>query len=150
MNKRYIIIVAIVIVVIAISQCNQNKNTPAASSSKIDTTGFIIPDTSKIPRDKFGDMVRYGRELLVNTALYIGPKGTAGNFTGNKMNCSNCHQDGGTKPFSFNLVMSHDRYPQYRPREAKVLTLAERVNNCVMRPHNGKALPLDSKEMIGF
>jgi len=46
--------------------------------------------------------------------------------------------------------MSHDHYPQYRAREGKVLTLAERVNNCVVRPHNGKPLPLDSKEMIAF
>src|SRR4029079_8630915 len=52
--------------------------------------------------------------------------------------------------YSFNLMASHDNYPQYRAREGKVLTLAERVNNCVMRPHNGKPLPLDSKEMIAF
>jgi thiosulfate dehydrogenase len=95
-------------------------------------------------------MVRYGRDLMMNTAYYIGPNGVSGNYTSNKMNCTNCHQDGGTKPFSFNLVMSHERYPQYRAREGKVLTLAERVNNCVMRPHNGKPLPLDSKEMIAF
>jgi thiosulfate dehydrogenase len=95
-------------------------------------------------------MVRYGRELMMKTAFYIGPNGISGNYTANKMNCTNCHQDGGTKPFSLNLVMSHERYPQYRAREAKVLTLAERVNNCVMRPHNGKPLPLDSKEMIAF
>ena len=107
-------------------------------------------DFSQIPKDKFGEEVKYGRELMINTAFYIGPEGKVGKYLGNKMNCSNCHQDGGTKPFSFNLIPSHDNYPQYRSREGKVLTLAERVNNCIERPHNGISLPLDSREMIAF
>jgi thiosulfate dehydrogenase len=110
----------------------------------------LKPDFSQIPKDKFGDAVRYGRELMLNTALYIGPEGSNGKYLGNKMNCTNCHQEAGTKPFSFNLILSHQQYPQYRPREGKVLTLAERVNNCIERPHNGKPLPLDSKEMTAF
>jgi len=111
---------------------------------------ITIPDTSKIPNDEFGKMVGYGRSLLVNTAYLIGPEGINGRYTLNKMNCSNCHQEAGTKPFSLNLVMSHTRYPQYRAREAKVLTLAERINNCIERPHNGRPLPYDSKEMIAI
>lgn len=103
-----------------------------------------------MPHDKFGDAVRYGRELMINTSYYIGPEGVSGRYLGNKMNCTNCHQEAGTKPYSFNLMASHDNYPQYRPREGRVLTLAERINNCVMRPHNGKPLPLDSREMIAF
>ena len=87
---------------------------------------------------------------MLNTAYYIGPDGVKGKYLGNKMNCTNCHQDAGTKPFSFNLMASHEHYPQYRAREGKVLTLAERVNNCVMRPHNGKPLPLDGEEMVAF
>ena len=107
-------------------------------------------DFSQIPKDKFGEEVKYGRELMINTAYYLGPEGKVGKYLGNKMNCSNCHQDGGTKPFSFNLMLSHDSYPQYRAREGKVLTLAERVNNCIERPHNGKPLPLNGREMVAF
>jgi len=115
------------------------------------STGVILTvDTSTIPNDKFGELVRYGKELMYNTAYYIGPEGVNGRYTRNKMNCTNCHQNGGTKPFSFNLMASHASYPQYRAREGKVLTLAERVNNCVMHPHNGRPLPLDSKEMVAF
>lgn len=110
----------------------------------------VIPDTTLIPNNPYGEMVKYGRALMLNTAYYIGPDGINGHYLGNKMNCTNCHQDAGTKPFSFNLIQSHDHYPQYRAREGKVLSLAERVNNCVTRPHNGKPIPLDSKEMIAF
>jgi thiosulfate dehydrogenase len=121
-----------------------------AKSVVIQDEQYISVDTSLIGGDKFGDAVRYGRELMINTAYYIGPKGTKGSYLGNIMNCTNCHQDAGTKPFSFNLMATHDNYPQYRAREGKILTLAERVNNCVMRPHNGKPLPLDGEEMVAF
>ena len=104
-----------------------------------------------MPKGEYGAAVKYGRELVFHTAYYIGPNGIDGKYTGNKMNCTNCHQDGGLKPFSFNLETSFRNYPQYRAREGKVLSLAERINNCIMHPHLGvKPLPLDSKEMIGF
>lgn len=118
--------------------------------NKKDSSAILVIDTGKIPDDQFGEMVRYGRNLMLNTAYYIGPEGINGHYLGNKMNCTNCHQDAGTKPFSFNLISSHNEYPQYRGREGKVLSLAERVNNCVSRPHNGKPLPLDGKEMLAF
>jgi len=131
--------------------CNEEagSKTPTATvDSAISKLAAI--DTAAIPKDQFGDMVRYGRDLLLNTAYYIGPNGIKGSYLGNKMNCTNCHQDAGTKLYSFNLVPANGNYPQYRARENKVLTLAERVNNCVMRPHSGKPLPLDSPEMVAI
>jgi thiosulfate dehydrogenase len=107
-------------------------------------------DLSAIPPGKFGEEVKYGRELMLHTAYLIGPDGIKGKYLGNKMNCTNCHQEAGTKAFSFNLMLSHQQYPQYRAREGKVLTLAERINNCIARPHNGKPLPLDSREMVAL
>lgn len=111
---------------------------------------LVLVDTTEIPHDGFGDAVRYGMALMYNTAYYIGPDGVNGHYTRNKMSCTNCHQQAGTKPFSFNLITSHSSYPQYRAREGRVLDLAARVNNCIEHPHNGRPLPLDSKEMIGL
>jgi thiosulfate dehydrogenase len=108
------------------------------------------PDTSTIPHDEFGDMVRYGRALILNTAYYLGPNGIVSKNLGNKMNCTNCHLDAGTRAYGLNFFSSHARYPQYRARENRILTLAERVNNCIERPHNGIPIPLDSKEMIAI
>lgn len=110
----------------------------------------LTPGMEQIPADGFGAAVRYGRELMINTALYIGPEGIRGRYLGNRMNCTNCHQDAGTKAYSFNLMLSHEQYPQYRAREGKVLTLADRINNCIERPHNGRPLPVDSKEMVAL
>ena len=117
----------------------------------VDSSGnFLPPDTATIPHDEFGEMVRYGRELMVRTAYYLGPNGTKGHYLGNKMNCTNCHLDAGTRPYGFNFFSTHARYPQYRGREDQILTLPQRVNNCIERPHNGVPMPLDSKEMVAM
>jgi thiosulfate dehydrogenase len=139
MKKKYLLMIAGLTLLGCCLLAGANK--PAA---------LARVDLLKIPNDKFGEAVRYGRELMLNTAYYIGPDGVNGKYLGNKMNCTNCHQDAGTKAASFNLMASQQNYPQYRAREGRVLSLAERVNNCVMHPHNGKPLPLDSREMIAF
>ncbi|MBO9591954.1 MAG: c-type cytochrome [Niabella sp.] len=131
--------------------CNEGgvkKPTPQADAAGTENPFYV--DTAKIPAGKYGDAIRYGRDLMMHTAYLIGPEGVNGHYTNNKMNCTNCHQDGGTKPYSFNLQTSFRSYPEYRAREGKVLSLAERVNNCIMRPHLGRPLPFDSKEMIAF
>jgi thiosulfate dehydrogenase len=148
-RRKYLIIftcICFVSTIFMFTQCSNEKNKQLVEK----VIPFNTPDTSKIPKDEFGEMVRYGRNIIVNTAYYIGPNGIAGHFTKNKMNCTNCHQEAGTKEYSFNLMLSHEKYPQYRPREDKVLTLPERVNNCVMRPHSGDPLPLASKEMTAI
>lgn len=127
---------------------NQEKN--GSNFTQVSSQNIIIPDTLLIPNDAFGEAVKYGRALLTNTVYYMGPSGINGQFTRNKMNCSNCHQEAGTKPFSYNLMRAHENYPQYRSRENKILTLADRINNCVMRPHNGVPLPYEGKEMTAI
>ena len=130
----------------------RKDQTPIVETDSISKPAEIwqAPDTSAIPNDEFGAMVRYGRNLVLNTAYYIGPEGKVSKNLGNKMNCTNCHLEAGTKPYAFNYISSHARYPQYRSREDKILTLADRVNNCIERPHSGKPLKLDSKEMVAI
>lgn len=108
------------------------------------------PDTTTIPDNEFGQMVRYGRELIMNTPYYIGPDGVVSHNLRNRMSCKNCHLDGGTRPFGLNFFSTHARYPQYRGREDRILNVGERINNCIERPHNGIALPLDSKEIMAM
>ncbi len=134
--------------IVLFAACNNapEPNKPQVAANPV----FKAPDTSTIPHDNYGEMVRYGRDLIVNTAYYLGPNGTKGHYLGNKMNCTNCHIDAGTRPYSFNFFSSHARYPQYRGREDRILTLAERINNCIERPHSGVPMPLDAKEMVAM
>ena len=111
---------------------------------------YKAPDSSLLKNDDWGKMVKYGLLLVKNTAYYIGPEGTVSKNLRNKMNCTNCHLENGTKPFGLNFFNSHKTYPQYRARENKILTMADRVNNCIERPHNGIPLKLESKEMTAI
>ncbi|MEO6069939.1 MAG: c-type cytochrome [Chitinophagaceae bacterium] len=154
MGKNSIVIIISLVFCISlffIISCNENRSSDFKSSAeKKGGDDAVFVDTTKMPDGPFGDAVKYGRQLVMNTAYYIGPDGINGKFLGNKITCNNCHQDAGAKLYSLNLIPSFANYPQYRARENKVLTLAERINNCVMRPHNGKPLPLDSKEMVAI
>lgn len=149
MAIRYFLLTGTVLsLMITFSECRSGASTPEQEAFQ--PVVFRAPDTASIPKDSFGVLVRYGRELMTNTVYYLGPNGVVGGFTGNKMSCTQCHQNAGTKPFSFSLMLSHERYPQYRAREGAVLTLADRVNNCIERPLNGRSIPLNSREMVGF
>jgi thiosulfate dehydrogenase len=154
MKKNNACAIYCIIVFIAFTifiSCNENKaNMATVRNTFFNTDSLFKMDSLKIPGGKYGESVRYGRELMLRTAYYLGPNGINGKYLGNKMNCTNCHQDAGTKPYSFNLETSFRNYPQYRAREGKVLSLSERINNCIMHPHLGKPLPLDSKEMIAI
>ena len=90
--------------------------------------------------------IEYGKELFTHTARYLGPKGSVYVSMGSRMTCQNCHLDAGTKAYGISLVSVHARYPEYRAREGKVLTLLDRINNCIERPMNGKPLAADSRE----
>lgn len=135
------------ILCILIYSCNPHRENHQKKEAMNNILSF---DSSKVPHTAYGKAVLYGRELVMNTPKYIGPNGIAGQYATNKMSCRHCHQAGGLKLHSFSLVLTHDIYPQYRAREDKILSLAERINNCINRPLNGKSLPLDSKEMIAF
>lgn len=146
-KKLYVLLILIGIIGFSVLwlSCSQSN-----AHSQVKQADTILFDTANLLKTPFGEAVLYGRQLMMNTALYIGPKGTNGQYLGNNMSCTNCHQEGGLKPGSFSLVKSQDEYPQYRAREAKILSLSDRVNNCINRPMNGKSLPYDSKEMIAL
>ncbi len=139
--------IALLILLVACSNETPQQQTLVQPA---DTALFVPPDTADIPNDATGDMIRYGRDLLVNFPYYLGPKGSVGSFGGNGLGCQNCHLEAGTRPFGLNYFSAHARYPQYRAREGRILTLADRINNCIERPLNGKPIPLDSKEMIAM
>jgi thiosulfate dehydrogenase len=133
-------------------ETNRDRQAVPVSSSVADTTKEVYkaPDTTSLGTDAWGEMVRYGARLVAHTAYFIGPEGTVSKNLGNKMNCTNCHLESGTKPFGLNFFDSHHTYPQYRARENAILTMSDRVNNCITRPHNGIELKLESKEMTAI
>src|SRR4249920_4005196 len=99
---------------------------------------FALPSPQTIPRRQLGEQIRLGYEIVVNTQEYARP------YVGNRLNCTNCHLDGGLNPNAASFVGLAAVYPEYRTRNARVNTLADRVNECLERSLNGGALPPDS------
>jgi len=129
---------------------NENKDLSRKGYIEPEKQIYVAPDTAVLKNDNWGNLVKYGKRLIHNTAFYIGPDGVVSHNLGNKMNCTNCHLEDGTRPYGLNFFDSHKTYPQYRARENQILSLADRVNNCIERPHNGNPLQLGSKEMLAI
>ena len=110
---------------------------------------YKIPDESTIPNNQFGDLIKYGKELVVHTYKHIGPEVKDKNmrYAGNNLSCQSCHLDAGTKEYSAPFVGIYGNFPQYRPRENVIGSLADRINGCMQRSMNGKPLQESSKEM---
>ncbi|MDH4057642.1 MAG: c-type cytochrome [Cyclobacteriaceae bacterium] len=125
---------------------SEKKTEKPVVSQETPSDLWVAPDESLIPLDTHGDEIRYGKDLIVNTSRYLGPKGTVKSMS-NGMNCQNCHLEAGTKPFGNNYSAVASTYPKFRPRSGMVETIEKRVNDCFERSLNGEALDDDSKEM---
>lgn len=110
------------------------------------TLPWKAPDTASWINLPNVDLLRYGRNLIINTAYYLGPKGIV-QQSSNGMNCQNCHMDAGTRPFGNNYSLVYATYPKMRARSGSVESISKRVNDCFERSLNGSALDTNSREM---
>lgn len=114
-----------------------------------DNIYFRDYDTSKLDESEANKEIKYGYELFVNTPKYIGPNNGMPDmvFSGNSLSCNNCHLLAGTKAYSAPLIGVYNAFPQYRGREDKIGTIAERIDGCMERSMNGRIMDSSSKEM---
>lgn len=118
--------------------------------TKKDTAvAWKYPSLSSISDNEEGKMIKFGRRIFIETFRFIGPdvKDTNMRFAGNNMDCQNCHFNAGTQQYVFGLVGVYSKYPSLDARENKVISIQQRVNQCITRSMNGKAMPETSNEM---
>jgi thiosulfate dehydrogenase len=122
------------------------------AGSEVDLTHWTPPDIATVPDDPFGALVKYGFALFTDTANEIGPtvSDPARRLAGNNLACQNCHLQGGKQAYAMPLIGVWGQFPQYRAREGAVDTLEDRINGCMERSMNGRALALGSREMRAF
>lgn len=108
--------------------------------------GFVTP---ALPD---GDLIAHGYRLVAETFAVIGPEVSdpALRFAGNNLACRNCHLDVGTNRAGMPLVGIFKTFPKFSERDQRVISLSERINECMTRSMNGRRLPDDSREMKGF
>ncbi len=130
----------------------QQAAAPQATADTVKLAGRAVPQIDQLPAGKQRDLVQYGHDLTVRTFALIGPevKDRKMRYAGNNLACASCHQEAAAKPFAMPWSGVSATFPQYRAREDDISTVEERVNGCMERSMNGKALPLDSREMKAF
>lgn len=110
---------------------------------------WSVPDPDTLPDDAFGRAVRRGRDLVTKTSSMIGPDAPDAtmHYAGNGLTCQSCHLQAGTQQFGLPLAGIWGVFPDYIGRENEVRTLEDRINGCMERSMDGRALPVDSPEM---
>jgi thiosulfate dehydrogenase len=119
---------------------------------------YRIPDASLMDAS-----AARGKALFDSTYRYLGAQSgnVAANgkpYVGNRLACTNCHMNSGTRPYAVPLVVAADEYsrPVYSPREGQYRDLTIRINGCFERSLAGEMIPPDSswmhdlKAYIGF
>lgn len=125
---------------------NRKTEEPVVTMMPSSSDCWTGAGSNHIPVDGDGMEIRYGRDLIANTAYYLGPKGTVAHIS-NGMNCQNCHLEAGTKPWGNNYGAVASTYPKYRDRSGQIESIEKRVNDCLERSLNGESLDNNSREM---
>lgn len=149
-----IIFLSVVIIYFLLShKTNRSPNYTNATVAKVadknikpDTFAWKAPDEATISKDEAGDEIRYGKELIAHTAIYFGPKGKVAKIS-NGMNCQNCHNYAGTKPYGFDFSKVATTFPQFSKRSQSWLSIAGRINSCFHRSLNGQSPDTTGKEI---
>lgn len=102
---------------------------------------FVPPEVGDIPDSKYGDMVRLGRNIFIDTQKY------AKRYVGNGLNCANCHLSEGRKSYAAPIWAAYTMYPAFRNKTRTLVTYQQRVQDCFRYSMNGIAPTLDSPEM---
>jgi thiosulfate dehydrogenase len=97
-------------------------------------------------------LVAYGARLVMQTYAEIGPEVSdpAKRFAGDNLACQSCHIDGGTNPEVLPLGGVYKAFPKFHERDQRVESVVARINECMTRSMNGRALSEQSREMKAF
>lgn len=150
MRSNLLIILLGVMILAMIAETIPNRDDkPVILTHSLPADCWTGAGSNQIPVSAQGDLIRYGKKLIENTAYYLGPKGTVATIS-NGMNCQNCHLEAGTKPWGNNYGAVASTYPKFRERSGMIENIEKRVNDCFERSLNGQALTSNSKEMTAI
>lgn len=127
---------------LAAQQSSTDGKSP--QNGNVQHASFTPPAYDAIPEGPYGDMIRHGRNIFLETSKYAKP------YVGNGLNCVNCHLDEGRRPDSAPLWGAYGMYPAYRDKNKKVNSYEDRLAGCFRFSMNGREPPRGSKELLAL
>lgn len=132
---------AFLIAILAALTLIASNGVPAARS---ESDPAVAAATAPIPSGRDGDLIRYGRQLILQTRKYAGKYVNAG------MECSACHVDAGTKAHGGSFLGIYAMFPQWNKRSHRFIALQDRLQECFIYSMNGYPPPPNSREIIAM
>src|SRR5512143_2887191 len=137
--------VAGALLVCAAGCANPASRPPSSAGALPDSvaapSGFAVPADSLIPSGPLGASIRRGRAIVLAT------RDSLPEHVGNRLACTNCHSNAGTRASSSSWVGTFASFPQYNARSGRVIRIEDRVNECLRRSLNGAPLDMAGRDM---
>ena len=111
-----------------------------------ETPAAVVGATAPLDLEPFPDSP-LGRAAQRGLAILDATRDSLPTHAGNALRCTSCHLDGGRRPHAMPWVGVTARYPQYRSRAGAVLTVEDRVQECIERSLAGRRLPSDDPRL---
>lgn len=94
----------------------------------------------------------YGKRLIAETTELLGPDvaDPKMRYLSSRLTCASCHIGAGAEPGNLSLATAITKYPRISPRSSANETIEDRINGCMTRSMNGRALANDSPEMLAM
>lgn len=113
-------------------------------ASPINSMAVEISDLQKRPYlDDYLNNVVLGHKIINNTKKY------AYRYSGNQLNCSNCHLNSGKKKYALPLNV-YGMYPKWRDKNGRRNGIGLRIRECFVYSLNGIMPPEDSTEVMAL
>jgi len=126
----------------------------AVGAVTVGATLTLAPRRPAAPGAKVPDIAteEYGRRLLAQTSELLGPRNPDARmrYSGSGLACGSCHLGTGMETGTLNLLQATEHYPRFSARVGGMTDIEDRVNECLQRSMNGRALPMNSPEMIAM
>jgi len=108
------------------------------------TQEATVDARATFPPGPRGELIQYGHDLFVNTAVLAKP------YVSARMSCAACHVDAGRQPHAGSLLGVYAKVPGWTPRAHRFITLQDRTAECFLYSMNGHPPAYYSREMVAM
>lgn len=137
-------IAPVILVALVVSGCNRPaavSRSPLVPASTTMVTAWQVPlnplEDPSLDTSALSNEIRLGYRLFTDTPRH------AARFVGGGMSCANCHLNAGQRERALPIVGVAGMFPEYNARAARLISLGDRVVDCLLRSENATGRSID-------